>query len=310
LKNPENYISANAIPIKFLTNHDAFKDGKIRPLHLQLALTNQCNQNCSFCSCKKTDKSQSLDFEEAKKILSRFKEFGCHAVTITGGGEQLIYPKINEVLEFCRELGLKVGLVTNGTQFHRMNYFEGVDWIRISLSDESHSWLFAAIQPVIDSHPEIDWAFSYVVTKKFNPIMLNKAVFFANQNNFTHVRIVPDLFNLQGLERIRKRLKVEDDKVIYQERKPSKGEENCLMGLLKPLVAPDGFVYPCCGVQYAQSNNRTFPESMRICRAEEYGQVLSNQIPFDGRKCRKCYYSEYNRILNLLNAGIKHGEFI
>ena len=108
------------------------------------------------------------------------------------------------------------------------------------------------------------------------------------------------------------RKKVKDKLVIYQGRKDYvKGHKKCLISLLKPVVSPDGKLYPCCGVQYALINtSKDYEKSMCMGDAKDIDKLYKEQKCFDGRFCVRCYYSSYNHALNILVSELQHGEFI
>jgi len=154
-----------------------------------------------------------------------------------------------------------------------------------------------------------------LVEQKFNPVNLNKYVAFANKYNFTHVRVVSDLLdlsNVSDMDEIRKSVKVDDSRVIYQGRKNfDPGQRDCRISLLKPVIGADGFIYPCCGVQYAhQSEDLDNPESMRMGRIEDIVNIYKKQKFFNGLQCYRCYYKNYNDILGQMVGEMEHLGFV
>jgi MoaA/NifB/PqqE/SkfB family radical SAM enzyme len=303
-----SYSAADVdIPIKIL--HDvkfvweATQNKNILLRHLQLCPTNRCNLNCKFCSCGDRDKSQELSLGQVKKILNNSRKLGCNAITITGGGEPLLHPQINEIIAECDDLGIKVGLVTNGLLLDRLE--RRVDWCRISF-DGDRDWetLVPVLRTVVPKF-RTDWAFSYVLNT-YNEKTLRDVVEFANNHNFTHVRIVGNILKpSDGLIRCAKKILYDiDDKVIYQPRShPTKGREKCWISLLKPTISAEGKIYPCCGIQYARKGQkRDFQMDM--------GDDLLRMKIFDGSKCEVCYYEGYNRLLDMLVSDINHKEWM
>ncbi len=99
-------------------------------------------------------------------------------------------------------------------------------------------------------------------------------------------------------------------KLIFQQRDEwVRGQTPCHLGLLKPLVGADGYVYPCCGIQYSEIPGTapwTLPHEARMCHWEDFGSAQ----PFDGTQCAKCYYDDYNKILDLMVAKVGHRDFV
>lgn len=315
--NSVSYTSANSLPLKLIKNEQFLldtKDGKIYPLHLQLNPTNRCNLKCSFCSCKNTDKERELSIDEVYKLIDTFSGLGCRAVTITGGGEPLMHDGINKIIRRFKNADISVGLVTNGLLLDRL--IEPVKWCRISCCDERkfNSRTATIMEDSVDALFNIDWAFSYVVGENYDPDNLIKYVEFANTHNFTHVRVVSDLIDLDkcvDMQTVKETLNgIDDSLVIYQGRKEyAHGQRNCYLSLLKPVVGADGKVYPCCGVQYARKEqDLDLPESM--CMGDDIDRIYKEQSYFDGSKCFRCYYKNYNDVIGTLLSDIQHKEFI
>jgi organic radical activating enzyme len=317
-----SYTAANAVPVKIFRNADLVSRllrGKIPLYHLQMIPTNKCNLNCSFCSCKKRNKKEELTLDQIATIIRKVRELGCKAVTITGGGEPLMHPQINEIIFRFHEAKIKVGLVTNGLLLGRLQpeIIRQLTWCRISCCDErdfDHQ-TEDIIQHAVIQGPGVDWAFSYVVGKKFNAPNLNRYVDFANRHRFTHVRVVSDLCdldNVQTMGEIKTAVKYPDDLVIYQGRKEyDPGQPDCWISLLKPIIGADGKIYPCCGVQYAhEEQDLDMPESMCMGTINELDSLYREQIPFFGSQCARCYYRNYNEILGQMVSPMEHLEFV
>jgi len=251
--------------------------------------------------------------------MSRFKDLGCKAVTITGGGERLLYPNLNVLIGYLnRVLDIRVGLVTNGTQFQRLSNFNDITWCRISSSDDREP-CWDGITEAVQDGPKIDWAFSHVLTRNPDWQRLGRLVNFANDYKFTHVRIVADLLDIDkaaGAVRVAKDFLggqgIDDSLVIYQDRGVYVlGRKNCLISLLKPVVGADGGIYPCCGVQYAQDEpGRDLVKEMCMGTLENIEEIWKEQNQFDGSVCSRCYYDDYNSALALLSTPLNHKEFV
>lgn len=103
-----------------LTN-GIIRDGKFFPKKnlpsgtLRIVLTTECNYQCKYCFAEgEIDKEKRvLNIEELKKILIVSKEFGITNVKLTGG-EPLLYPKIEELLKYIRDIQIPyIDMTTN-----------------------------------------------------------------------------------------------------------------------------------------------------------------------------------------------------
>jgi len=88
-------------------------------LHLDMELTERCNNNCSHCyiNLPADDfqaKKRELIFEEIQSILNEAASLGCLTVRFTGG-EPLLRDDFEDIYIYSRKLGLKVKIFTNGT---------------------------------------------------------------------------------------------------------------------------------------------------------------------------------------------------
>lgn len=87
--------------------------------HLDIELTERCNNNCIHCFINlPADDSgaqqKELSTEEVKKILAEAISLGCMSVRFTGG-EPLLREDFEELYIFARKSGLKVLIFTNAT---------------------------------------------------------------------------------------------------------------------------------------------------------------------------------------------------
>jgi MoaA/NifB/PqqE/SkfB family radical SAM enzyme len=325
--NTSSYTAASVIPSKLFNYNNIdlmlsmIKHKHIFPIHIQINPTNKCPLNCSFCSYKNRDKNLEMDINKLKEITNNFYNLGTRAISITGGGDPLAYPYLGDYVNFCDIKNIKIGLVTNGLLFKSLkdwSFINKLTWCRISLSDEYDINKFKDNFIHVISNYKTDWSFSYVVTKYFDLYKLSEAIKIANKHNFTHIRVVDDILNNQSnvnMSDIKKELNknnIDDKLVIYQGRKQyTKGHKKCLISLLKPNVGPDGNIFPCCGTIYRKqipSLNLVNDDSM----GNNIGDIWKNQKYFNGSVCDRCYYSDYNNILNTIidSQNINHEKFI
>lgn len=318
-----SYTAASSVPIKTALNDQVKssieKFGIIPPVHIQMNPTNVCNLNCDFCSCAGRRKNESIPIDTAQEIIEYFAECGTKAVTITGGGEPLLYKNINELLAIFISHNIKIGLVTNGTQFTAVmpRILNDLTWCRISHSDKRvfDTNYYQYLHSVVTNAPSVDWAFSVVVSGE-SLYTCATAVEFANEHNFTHVRIVPDLYNVNDIELDNYRFYlaecgIDDSLVIYQERNNATPGGDCYICYLKPYIDADGKIYTCCGAQYALPGDyRCMPPELCLGTIDEYVSKSLTCKPFKGEICETCYYMGYNELLKSMLNKLDHEEFL
>jgi len=95
------------------------EDRRTPPISLDIDLTTKCQLRCSNCTYAFL-RSQSPKFLEtslAMEALDQAAAFGVTTVTLTGGGESRLHKDIVMIVSRANELGLEVGLLTNGVGF-------------------------------------------------------------------------------------------------------------------------------------------------------------------------------------------------
>jgi len=315
-----SYTSAGAFPIKLLAHTQTLRAKGIRPLHPQIMLTNICQLKCGYCSCSKRPINDaffppSLSSFFFRDYVTRLKLYGAGAVTLTGGGEPLLHDHFTDFLGELKCLNYKVGLVTNGLAMkdYDPHLFTEFAWIRISM--DSNRTDFPAV-PLGLKH-----AYSFVFRPgDENSEMLRVLIGKARKGAIVHLRIVSDILDPDaGYELAKFQAKLAKDgdvpaRVIFQPRAEyTPGSKKCWISLLKPVVDVDGRIYPCCGAQYAkglEEPSRKMPPDMAMGDLHHYvDQHLNPQKPFDGSKCKVCYYRKYNDFLELIH-GMNHLEDI
>jgi MoaA/NifB/PqqE/SkfB family radical SAM enzyme len=323
-----SFTSANSFPVKIVKNSalmSCLLRGVVPAWHLQLNPTNKCNFSCGFCSCGKRDVKQELLFDDLVRFLSVTKGCGLNSITITGGGEPLAYTHIEELIDTLYLLNIDAGLVCNGSLLHTLSddALEKLTWCRISSSDQLKNQInvddwFSTVHQTVDRIRHIDWAFSHVLSKWPQYSFLKRLITFANYHNFTHVRLVSDLLDIDSVPSMTivqwnlEKLGTDDSKVIYQGRKEFvRGAKKCYISLLKPIIGADGGIYPCCGVMYAlKTPGLDYEKSMRMGNWFDLPDLIKEQKFFDGSNCVRCYYDEYNQVLDAILSKTEHVRFV
>ena len=128
------------------------RDGlQIVPSHVQLIISDFCQQNCHFCAYRRDGGFSTEQFGEiidgqliknpnrripkdkVIEILNDCADVGVKAIQFTGGGEPTVHPGHIDVFKHAKWLGLKTGLVTNGLVMRDFDTLANMDWVRISL---------------------------------------------------------------------------------------------------------------------------------------------------------------------------------
>lgn len=114
------------------------------PLSINFDLTVACNHACPHCIDEAILNSRAkFPFAEVVVTLITLRMLGLRSVIFIGGGEPTLYPDFARVVQVAAALGLRIGIVSNGSRSSRLieaaRHLSSGDWIRLSLdagSDE------------------------------------------------------------------------------------------------------------------------------------------------------------------------------
>lgn len=125
---------------KFFAHQEAMnnlRNGKGQPIVTHVMLTDVCNHTCAFCSVQ-ARAGDSLHFDVVVAYLLTLKQYGLKAVILSGGGNPILYKckvtgkNFNHVVNVIHEMGLEIGLITNGMPLRTWEWTEdsSAEWCR------------------------------------------------------------------------------------------------------------------------------------------------------------------------------------
>jgi len=122
------------------------------PLSINLDLTTACNYACDHCvDMDILNTGVQYDHARLMSSLAEMAKKGLKSVIVIGGGEPTIYPKFEESIRHMKALGLKLGIVTNGSGMEKIgavaDAFDAQDWVRLSLDSGSNELFEAMHKP-------------------------------------------------------------------------------------------------------------------------------------------------------------------
>lgn len=132
----------------------------IAPVSINLDLTVACNYRCTHCiDWDVLNTKHRLAEDELRASIELMRERGLKSVILIGGGEPTLYPGFVGFVDFLKDLGLQVAIVTNGSRGDRLmevvGFLDERDWIRMSLDSGSNE-LFAAMHQPTSSKVTLD----------------------------------------------------------------------------------------------------------------------------------------------------------
>lgn len=122
--------------------------GTCPPVTVEFDLTNACDNFCPWCfgysGLDRTDKTtwnvdnvgQHWKKADALDTIDQLCGLGAKGIIFTGGGEPLVSPHIVACVQFAAQIGLDVGLITNGNRFDPEKaraILRYLTWIRFSV---------------------------------------------------------------------------------------------------------------------------------------------------------------------------------
>ncbi|MBN2120950.1 MAG: radical SAM protein [Candidatus Omnitrophica bacterium] len=170
------------------------------PFHIQIDLTNMCNNNCIACWCNsplidpprlsEDEKNEFLPLEMVKELLDETHKMGATEVYYSGSGEPFMHPQIMEVLEYTKSKNLICHVNTNFTLLTRQKVDclikLGVDFLTVS------TWA-ATPKTYIDTHPNKSVGDFYRIRE--NLIYLN-----SNKKEKPLIKLYNVIFNMNYFE--------------------------------------------------------------------------------------------------------------
>ena len=121
---------------------------RVAPLHVDMGISAGCNMACTYCygviqgrTGFGTDIKGRFNMPE-EAILRFFKDakdVGIRSIALIGEGENTLNPALCKSVDYAKEIGLDLGLATNGIRIPRdpvelESLLTGLTWLRINIS--------------------------------------------------------------------------------------------------------------------------------------------------------------------------------
>jgi len=319
----KTYTSNNIKLLKHLDTLKGIQQNNIKPIMIHLAITNVCSLNCSFCCFKNRSRKDSLSIDKIIKTLDSFKRIGVKALEITGGGEPLLHPKINEVIEYAFNLGYKIGICSNGKHLEniRSDNWDKLQWIRLGMYGFDQNYtpnLSVFLNKGVKVSAAYVWDKNTATFDKFYS-MIKYAV-----DNKIPTRIAVNAINdLPDIEKdmetikqwyvaIKEDIKNIDEYIFISDfnLKLSRRNNNCFMHLIKPFIFTDGNVYVCPSAELAKENNFNVNDEFKLCDIDHIEEFYkSSNIICRKHSCSFCKYASQNELIDDVLTETEHNEF-
>lgn len=321
IKDPNKKLNTfTSTGIKLLRHGEVLaklNEGIPTPVSLQVAPTELCTLDCKFCSVVNRTYKSVFEWEKLKTALDTFFKLGVKTVEITGGGDPLLYPQINEMIAYCLDAGKLVGMITNGIGINKRldkSLQARMSWLRIS----SNTLDYRDHLDLPDNfNPDGILGFSYCWTENLSTeSQLLRIKDIAVENNVKYIRLVPNCLdsNEDMLTKWDPLLQPMADKLghpIFYQPKNFGAPDNCYLGYIKPFLYCDEYVYPCSSTVLNPEADKQFNSNFRWYHYTEtekiYSQPMSSIV--DTKRCPHCVFTKQNAQLEYVINKHENEEF-
>lgn len=164
------------------------------PISAEMHLTNRCNLSCEWCTDRDLHKiSDEMSTEVICRVIAEFAEHQT-GITLEGGGEPTLHPDFFRIVQYGKECGASMGLITNGTtDISKMIHC--FQWIRISLDASTEEEY--RIEKHADCFEKVIQNLK-VLSELRDPAHTQLGVGFVLTNR-NHSQLIPLLFKLDAL---------------------------------------------------------------------------------------------------------------
>jgi MoaA/NifB/PqqE/SkfB family radical SAM enzyme len=149
-------MESNHLDLESVTKKLATRDFKI-PEKIQVDPEGACTHQCIMCSYRSAGwvdmeyytpewfdgkrehvvpGKSGLTLDVMLRLCESIKNMGIKETEITGGGEPMIYPYIDQMLDSLKDSSTLINLVTNGTHLRKLTPYVGKNfsWLRVSVN--------------------------------------------------------------------------------------------------------------------------------------------------------------------------------
>jgi MoaA/NifB/PqqE/SkfB family radical SAM enzyme len=328
---------------------DLRKGKDIVPTHVQLIISDLCNQDCHFCAYRMStgfsvenfaengnkNPARFIPTQKCKEILDDCAELGVKSIEFTGGGEPTVHKDHIDIIGHAQSLGLETGLVTNAVRIKDHPVFRDLDWLRISL-DAGTAETYDRIR-ASKAWPKVMANISLVA--KWKPLV--GVGFVVTRENYREITQACRIAKDAGVPYVRLSAMFSTDAAGYydglleqieEERAAAKEMQDDSFKVVDFFTArvedldqgkPD---YKFCGEQQfvlyiggdqkvytCCTNAYTTHGEIGDLRNKTFKDWLAShrRYDFDARSCHHCQFNEKNKVINyLLDPAPKHVNFV
>lgn len=271
--------------------------------------TSKCNLSCSYCSVANRNRHFQIKLSVIQDYVRKLKTRGLKAVILTGGGEPLLYPDLNQLVRWLKDEGLRVALITNGTVCDKVekDVWKAFDWIRVSFTA-------GEINLPIEQIPDSCTIGCSVVYDELLFPRLAQIELIARKLRAAYIRVLPNCL-LRGKEfqeqhdKITERLKDSNDLFFHHHKVHRQSKSAvCHQAFFRLYLSEvdGGLVFPCDSVVLNDSTGY-FHRKYSLCFPDQILDFLDNDLYWGFRPDRDCSGCVFANAVDMLDKW-KKGE--
>lgn len=314
------------------------------PIYIRIKPTNKCNHRCYYCSYndpklylrKKVDFKDEISFDLLTNTIDELADIKVKAITLSGGGEPLVYPNINQVMKQIMYNGMDLSIITNGQLLkdESAEILSKSKWVRISLDIHDRD-MFSKIRGIpsrnFDELVNNINSFSGMKDKKcelgMNCVIheMNKDYIFdiaefSKKIGFNHIkyaaRITKDVMEyhkpfkenvIKEIKRAQDSLNSDNFRVIdkYSDHFDfsavyTRTYSRCYIMQIVPVIAADGNIYMCHDKAYVANGliGNLYKNSFKEIWFSDKTKKLFEEFDAKVECLHHCMYDTRNILLN------------
>lgn len=312
------------------------------PVHVAIDPVNMCNHNCPKCFFRKDSTADlkiprdtrgfTLSLDVIKGVMNDIKGH-TKSITLVGGGDPIVHPQIEEIVNYGNECGFEMGIVTNGGLRKEI---KGCEWVRVSM-DATTSDVYEYTHGAKDFEKTLENIKNYVANNKLvgvsfliypeNKHQVFDAAVLAKSLGVKYIQYKPVYTDECGQEHleyfdevaaeIKRANELVDDTfriIDFWDRVNDLVDREklyCKCGVQDYVtqIGANGEVYICCIYKYNDEysignvNSQSFEEIWNSEKRKELCQI-------DVKKCPPCFYNKQNEMIEYMRSDMIHQNFI
>jgi len=302
------------------------------PHSVMLEITNHCQLKCITCAREYSwgrEMAQGhMDIEKAKGLIDNAHLF-LDRITLTGLGEPLLYPHLNELIDYIHSLneGISIFLSTNAQSTKTPEIIQAVsdkvDTLQISIDGIGEMFEKIRKKSRYDAFLENLQAITRLTANRRAEAKLNMVVFEDNylqmsevvklakesgvhEVNFNTINLVAteldtsyyDIYQsedfLRELKKVQRLSRQENIDATFQKMDGVKGFESCPYPWDAFYITWDGFLVPCCAKPFPKEKHfgNVFQTGLMPClNSEAFIEFRKMAIANEAPSfCERCHY--------------------